>query len=193
MVLTTGTTTGPDRGARILARSVRAIRAAVPGLPIQVQCEPPADLAWIGELHAAGATAIGIHAECLDDRVRRAWMPGKSTVPLARYDEAWDEAVRVFGRNRVSTYLLGGLGEDPDELLATATRIGGRYMGEDRAEEFGRRNGVPGELIVRLTPASGLVIRIVTRWTSRSVGSSRMQAPGAHVPGVVARGTAGAR
>ncbi|MFC7478942.1 radical SAM protein [Luedemannella flava] len=40
MVLTTGTTTGPDRGARTLARSVRAIRAAVPDLPVQVQCEP---------------------------------------------------------------------------------------------------------------------------------------------------------
>ncbi|KMO71460.1 PPOX class probable F420-dependent enzyme [Mycobacterium sp. BK558] len=42
--------------------------------------------------------------------------------------------------------------EDPDELIAVATRIGGRYMGADRAEEFGRRNGVPGELIVRVTP-----------------------------------------
>ena len=40
---------------------------------------------------------------------------------------------------------------DPD-LLRWATRIGGRYMGEARAEEFGRRNGVPGELLVRLTP-----------------------------------------
>jgi PPOX class probable F420-dependent enzyme len=33
-----------------------------------------------------------------------------------------------------------------------ATAIGGRYMGEHRAEEFGRRNGVAGELLVRLTP-----------------------------------------
>ncbi|PRC61555.1 PPOX class F420-dependent oxidoreductase, partial [Mycobacterium sp. ITM-2017-0098] len=45
------------------------------------------------------------------------------------------------------------LGEEPDEVLATAPRIGGRYMGADRAEEFGRRNGVPGELVVRLTPS----------------------------------------
>lgn len=44
------------------------------------------------------------------------------------------------------------LGEDPDELIATATRLGGRYMGADRAEEFGKRNGVPGELVVRITP-----------------------------------------
>jgi PPOX class probable F420-dependent enzyme len=41
--------------------------------------------------------------------------------------------------------------EDPDELLHVATTIAGRYMA-DRAEEFGRRNAVPGELVVRLRP-----------------------------------------
>ncbi|WP_431233543.1 PPOX class F420-dependent oxidoreductase [Mycolicibacterium psychrotolerans] len=44
------------------------------------------------------------------------------------------------------------LSEDPDELLDLATRIAARYMGAERAEEFGRRNGVPGELVVRVTP-----------------------------------------
>ena len=44
------------------------------------------------------------------------------------------------------------ISEDPDELVRTATAIGARYMGADRAEEFGRRNGVPGELVVRLRP-----------------------------------------
>ncbi len=44
------------------------------------------------------------------------------------------------------------LTEDPAVLRDLATRIGGRYMGSDRAEEFGRRNGVPGELVVRVTP-----------------------------------------
>jgi PPOX class probable F420-dependent enzyme len=48
------------------------------------------------------------------------------------------------------------LSEDPDELLRTATAIGGRYMGADRADEFGRRNAVPGELVVRLAPAKVL-------------------------------------
>lgn len=42
--------------------------------------------------------------------------------------------------------------EDPMDLVATATAIGARYMGEDRAEEFGERNGVPGELVVRIRP-----------------------------------------
>jgi PPOX class probable F420-dependent enzyme len=44
------------------------------------------------------------------------------------------------------------LSEDPAELLRTATVIAARYVGPDRAEEFGRRNGVPGELVVRVRP-----------------------------------------
>lgn len=42
--------------------------------------------------------------------------------------------------------------EKAPDVLEWATRIGARYMGQDRAEEFGRRNAVPGELLVRLTP-----------------------------------------
>jgi len=123
MVMTTGTSAGTDRGARHLARCVRAVKAAVPGLPIQVQCEPPADLSVITELRDAGADAIGIHVESLDDEVRRRWMPGKATVPLAQYRAAWREAVRMFGRNQVSTYLLVGLGEDPEELISGAREL----------------------------------------------------------------------
>jgi PPOX class probable F420-dependent enzyme len=43
--------------------------------------------------------------------------------------------------------------EDLDEMLHWATLIGGRYMGADQAEQFGRRNAVPGELLVRVPPA----------------------------------------
>jgi radical SAM protein (TIGR04043 family) len=120
MVLTTGTSNGRDRGAKHLARVVEAVKAAVPDLPIQVQIEPPLDLDWIDRLHEAGAEAIGIHVETLDPIARVRWTPGKATVPLARYEEAWRHAVSVFGDNHVSTYLLIGLGEDPDDLVEGA-------------------------------------------------------------------------
>lgn len=123
MVMTTGTSRGRDRGATHLARCVRAVRAVLPDLPIQVQIEPPADLASITELYDAGARSIGIHVESMDDEVRRRWTPGKATVPLEEYRAAWREAVRVFGHNQVSTYLLVGLGEDPDELVAAAQEL----------------------------------------------------------------------
>jgi PPOX class probable F420-dependent enzyme len=44
------------------------------------------------------------------------------------------------------------ISDDLTEVSTWAARIGGRYMGADRAEEYGTRNGVPGELLVRLTP-----------------------------------------
>ncbi|MFC5955047.1 PPOX class F420-dependent oxidoreductase [Streptomyces pratens] len=50
--------------------------------------------------------------------------------------------VVLRGRARIS--------EDPEDLVCWATRIAARYMGQDRAEEFGVRNGVPGELLVRV-------------------------------------------
>ena len=44
------------------------------------------------------------------------------------------------------------LSDDLDEVRRFATLIGGRYMGADRAEEFGARNGVAGEILLRVTP-----------------------------------------
>jgi PPOX class probable F420-dependent enzyme len=44
------------------------------------------------------------------------------------------------------------ISDNLDELRHWATRIAARYMGEEQAEGYGKRNGVPGELLVRLTP-----------------------------------------
>jgi PPOX class probable F420-dependent enzyme len=50
------------------------------------------------------------------------------------------------------------LSEEPAELLRTAIAIGARYMGQDRAEELGKRNAVPGELVVRLRPTKVIAV-----------------------------------
>lgn len=50
--------------------------------------------------------------------------------------------VVLQGRARIS--------EDLGQVRLWATRIAARYMGEDQAEAFGARNGVPGELLVRV-------------------------------------------
>jgi PPOX class probable F420-dependent enzyme len=61
-------------------------------------------------------------------------------------DEQTPPYAFVHVRGRVTLH------EDPEELLRFATVIGGRYMGASRAEEFGKRNAVAGELLVRVTP-----------------------------------------
>ena len=49
-------------------------------------------------------------------------------------------------------------------MLKWATEIGGRYMGADQAEAFGRRNAVPGELLVRVTPTKIHAEKNIAGW-----------------------------
>jgi len=44
------------------------------------------------------------------------------------------------------------ISDDPGEVRRWASRLGGRYMGAERAQEYGNRNGVAGELLVRVRP-----------------------------------------
>ncbi len=62
--------------------------------------------------------------------------------------------VVLHGRARLS--------EDLEEVRRWATRIAGRYMGEDRAEEFGARNAVPGELLVRVAVDKVVALKDLT-------------------------------
>jgi PPOX class probable F420-dependent enzyme len=59
--------------------------------------------------------------------------------------------VTVSGSVTIST--------DLREMLPFATRIAARYMGEDLAEQFGRRNAVDGELLVRLRAQEVFALR----------------------------------
>jgi PPOX class probable F420-dependent enzyme len=46
------------------------------------------------------------------------------------------------------------LSQDPADVAHWAALLGGRYMGSGRAEEYGRRNAVPGEFVVRVRPTN---------------------------------------
>ena len=54
---------------------------------------------------------------------------------------------RLDGIASLSTY-----DADPEAMLHWATETCRRYVGDDLAEEFGRRNAVPDELLVRVNP-----------------------------------------
>jgi radical SAM protein (TIGR04043 family) len=122
MVMTTGTPPGRDRGAAILAESAAAVKATV-DLPIQGQCEPPDDHGWFARMHQAGVDALGLHLEIVTPELRAGLMPGKAQVSLERYFEAFAAAVPVFGRGQVSTYILAGLGDTKEAILAVSERL----------------------------------------------------------------------
>ncbi|MGD1857347.1 MAG: MSMEG_0568 family radical SAM protein [Leptolyngbyaceae cyanobacterium] len=122
MIMTTGTPNTTDRGAAYLTECAQAIRARV-DLPIQAQCEPPNDFIWFERMRAAGIDSLGMHLEAADPEVRARIMPGKARVPVDYYFKAFAAAIKVFGRGQVSTYLLAGLGDSKETLLAVSERL----------------------------------------------------------------------
>jgi PPOX class probable F420-dependent enzyme len=77
-----------------------------------------------------------------------ATIKGKAILRDPRVSLCWDDERPPFSFVTIAGIAATSAGD----LVRWATRIGGRYMGVARAEEFGRRNGVPPELVVRVTP-----------------------------------------
>jgi len=116
MVMTTGTPNFTDRGAAILCDSAMSVKIAL-DLPIQVQCEPPDDSVWFTRLRDSGVDTLGMHLEAVTPEVRARIMPGKAEVSIDQYLRAFSDAVDVFGRGQVSTYIIAGLGDTPAAII----------------------------------------------------------------------------
>ncbi len=110
VTLTTGSINRRDRGALYISKCAAAIKDAS-GLPIQVQFEPPDELAVLDQVHGAGVDAVGIHIETFDPEVLRRVAAGKAKCGVEGYFRCWERAVEVFGRGRVTTYVILGMGE----------------------------------------------------------------------------------
>jgi radical SAM protein (TIGR04043 family) len=111
--LTTGSSNGRDRGALYVARCGQAVKEAA-GLPVEVQFEPPFDLDVINQVGDMGVDSVGIHIETFDPAVLARVAPGKARTGIEHYFTAWERAVHVFGSGQVSTYVILGMGEDPE-------------------------------------------------------------------------------
>ena len=53
---------------------------------------------------------------------------------------------------------------DAEAQARWSVRIAGRYMGADQAQAYGKRNAVPGELLVRVTPTKVIGEDDVAGW-----------------------------
>ena len=122
LVMTTGTPNSEDRGARLMAETAAAVKARV-DLPIQGQCEPPVNPGWYQQMKDAGVDSLGMHLEVVEPDVRRRILPGKSELSLERYYEAFAQAVTVFGRGQVSTYLLARLGDSAESIIRCSEHL----------------------------------------------------------------------
>jgi radical SAM protein (TIGR04043 family) len=172
--LTTGSINRRDRGALYISRCAAAIKEAS-GLPVQVQFEPPDDLAVLEQVRDAGVDAVGIHIETFDPEVLARVAPGKAVCGVAGYFRCWERAVEVFGRGRVSTYVILGMGE-----RRSLTEEGCR-----RAIELGvypfvvPLRPVPGTLMADVPPPDPDYVADVYRSVSAMLASGGLDHEGA--------------
>jgi radical SAM protein (TIGR04043 family) len=185
LVITTGTLASPDRGARVLAETVRRIKERV-DLPTEVHLEPPEDPESLEELREAGVDTVGMHLEFYDEAKRREICPGKAEVSRRKYFESWREAVEIFGRWQVNSFLLVGLGES-DGSLVEGTRALLRMGVFPRLVPFRPTPGTPlGRIsppepsrLERLLPAMGEEFRKAGALSARiKSGCARCRACG---------------
>jgi radical SAM protein (TIGR04043 family) len=116
IVFTSGVAPDEDRALEKYAEICSQVKNET-GLPIQLQIIPPEDFSWFQRLKDSGVDALGIHIETFDPEVFERVTPGKAKIGFNRYVESWKEAVRVFGRWQVSTYVLVGMGEDLQTVI----------------------------------------------------------------------------
>ena len=121
ITLTTGSTFGKDRGAFYVSKCGNAMKEAS-GLPVEVQFEPPTDLTVIDKVHDLGIDSLGIHVESFDPQVLEHVAPPTARTGIERYFETWEYAVKRFGEGQVSTYVILGMGEDPEVTIANCLR-----------------------------------------------------------------------
>jgi radical SAM protein (TIGR04043 family) len=107
--LTSGAPNLREHGARMLAEIVRALKENF-SLPVHVQISTPT-LDSLELLHKSGSDTVGIHIETFDKGVVERVCPGKKDFDFAG---AFRQSVDLFGEGQVSSFVLGGLGEEQE-------------------------------------------------------------------------------
>ena len=122
VTLTTGTQAHSSDELQYLATCCSTIKSET-NLPIHVQFSPPTDLKLLNILKKAGADTVGIHIESFDFNVLKNAAPCKAELGLKTYIETWKEAISLFGKNQVSSFIILGLGEENESIIEGASLL----------------------------------------------------------------------
>jgi biotin synthase-related radical SAM superfamily protein len=120
--LTSGVAVSPEKEVRRAADIIKQL-AREYDLPIGVSVYPTKDSSE--ELYSAGACEVKYNVETMDPKLFRRFCPDLS---LPAVLEALDNAVNIFGRNRVSSNFIIGLGESDDTVRKGIERLTGRCI-----------------------------------------------------------------
>jgi biotin synthase-related radical SAM superfamily protein len=114
--LTSGVAVSPEKEVERAANIIRQLKREY-DLPIGVSVYPTKDSSE--ELYSAGACKIKYNVETMDSELFRRFCPDLSLYTVL---DALDNAVSIFGRNRVSSNFIIGLGES-DETVREGIKL----------------------------------------------------------------------
>lgn len=120
--LTSGVSVSPEKEVRRAADIIKQL-AREYDLPIGVSVYPTKDSSE--ELYSAGACEVKYNVETMDPELFRRFCPDLS---LPTVLDALENAVNVFGRNRVSSNFIIGLGESDETVRKGIECLTGRCI-----------------------------------------------------------------
>jgi PPOX class probable F420-dependent enzyme len=94
---------------------------------------------------------------------------GKNSVKAKNIQR--DNRVRLCVDDQIPLYsfvIIDGIAEimnvEPNELFKWAKIIAARYMGNDKADEYGKRNSSEGELLIKIKPTKIIGQKDIAAW-----------------------------
>jgi len=123
ITLTSGTYSNDGKGVKHYIDVVSIIKKEFPEIPIHIQIEPLKNKDWYNKLKKAGVDTIGIHLEILNEDIRKEICPGKSHLSKEVYFEHWKEAISIFGKSQVSTFIIIGYENNLDKFKKNLEKV----------------------------------------------------------------------
>lgn len=123
--LTGGNSEGKDRGIDDYKPYIKFIRTHS-NIPICLELSPPSNLDKFKEFVDMGVNAFMMNIEIWDEKLRKLFMPAKSTIIKNQYIKAWEKAVELVGIGNVSSVIIVGLENEQSvkEAISTMTEVG---------------------------------------------------------------------
>lgn len=116
-----GMTFSDARGLEQMIPLLEGIRTKLGQVPVAVEMTPPQNLDWINTFADAGGASLMMNLETWDDQIRQGLIPGKAKYcPKESYFKAFERALEVLGRGKVSTCFI--FGTEPKESLKEGIR-----------------------------------------------------------------------
>jgi len=104
-----GGASGPEeREPEKIKEIIHHIRS-ISNKPIYLMCLPPKDVSHIQDYHTLGLNEIAFNLEVYDRDIAKEIMPGKGSIPIDQYLQAFQESTKYFGSsgNVRSMFIIG--------------------------------------------------------------------------------------